>query len=462
MGKMNQGLQIALILFVIIAIVLGVTTFLFKKQADEAIVQKDAAVKELASVQMQLTQSKDEVTELKQLIGYADIPLTEIRDKFDKAMQLAAPGAEKPTYVSVTESFVEQNKGLNDQVAQLKKDMEALAAKYKTREESKEKIIAEANEKARKAIEEKEKLETQQKSLLAEKDDNLKKTFVNIEKKVKDLTKEKAAQVKKYEESQDLLARQRKDYADLQGKLEETSRPPQDNPQGEIIYINPRGTMGLINLGKADGLTRGLTFSVYDPKNMSELGLKGSIEVISVEGNRQAEVNIENKSESSPIEVGDVIYTPVWAPGFQEHFALIGHMDIRGEGRNDLEVIKSLITRNGGVIDAYMKEDGSQEGKITTRTTWLVVGTESNDVSPEEELITRTNMEKEAEKYNVKKIALAELLRKMGYRPPVQERTTSLMDVNGAPRQTSSGSVANRYYQEESTSRRQPPRGSAY
>ncbi|MDO4576079.1 MAG: hypothetical protein Q4D98_12800 [Planctomycetia bacterium] len=449
MGRMNQGLQIALILFVIIAIALGITTFMYKKQAEEAAILEESATKQLATAQSQLTQRDDEIVELKQLIGYADTPLVDIRDRFDKMMALVAPGAEKPTYVSVIDSFGDQAKGLNDQIAELKKQVEGLQAQFKTREESKTAVIAAAEEKAKKAEEARKAQSEKDKKLLAD----IRKGQEDV-RSVKDKNKKELAKIKsearvKQEETFSQLQSKERKIEDLQKKIEETSRPPMDNPQGRLVYVAPNGSMGLIDLGKADGVTRGLTFSVYDPKDMSEQGKKGTIEVVAVEDVRKSEVRIYNADESFPVEVDDVIYTPIWQPGFKEHFALLGIMDIDNDNASDLETVRSLILRGGGVIDAYQRDDGSQEGNITSETTWVIRGIAPDDKSPEAEQITYTNMNNAAEKFNVREMKLSELLRKMGYRPSseAQKQVGRQYGKTKAPR-------------EETT--RRPPSRSAY
>ena len=42
---------------------------------------------------------------------------------------------------------------------------------------------------------------------------------------------------------------------------------------------------------------------------------------------------------------GDKVFTPLWSPGQQNHFALTGIMNLDGDGRNQLSVVRGLITR---------------------------------------------------------------------------------------------------------------------
>ena len=74
-----------------------------------------------------------------------------------------------------------------------------------------------------------------------------------------------------------------------------------------------------------------------------------------------AEARIVEDKYGDPIITGDVIYTPVWRPGQQRHFALAGIMDINGDNKSELDLVRRLITMNGGVVDAIAEGDMKSE-----------------------------------------------------------------------------------------------------
>ena len=63
--RKNQALSIALILFVIIACVLGGTTYYFKKNADELLIAKEQAVKVLPGKDAKIEELSNEIQVLK-------------------------------------------------------------------------------------------------------------------------------------------------------------------------------------------------------------------------------------------------------------------------------------------------------------------------------------------------------------------------------------------------------------
>ena len=383
-----------------------------------------------------------------------------VKEKFEKDMKEVAPGQEKPNYVNVIEGFQNKEKGLHEEVAQLKRDIEKLRSDFAVREKSKEKVIAEAQEKFRKANERKEALDKEKNELMAKKDAGLQETFSKHEETIKSLTKDVSKGKANIEKAHVAADEKQKENDRLVEALDKTIRPPQDSPQGHLIYIDPSGRQGTIDLGKADGVTRGLSFSVYDAMDMSEQGKKGAVEVISVVEPRRAEVRIFNEDENYPIGVDDVAYSPTWSPGFKEHFALLGFMDIEGDGSNDLQIVKSLIERNGGVVDAYQNEDGSLEGRITQRTTWAVDG-QAPDVEGKEAddpyLQNYTNLQSQVKKFRTKGVPLHELLRKMGYRPPSEMRGKEFLSGGDGVKRTSSGTVS-KLYMDEETAKKKPER----
>ena len=131
-----------------------------------------------------------------------------------------------------------------------------------------------------------------------------------------------------------------------------------------------------INLGTADSLRRQVTFSVYDADqhDAAKATKKGSIEVTRLLGEHMAEARITEDDPTNPILTGDNIYSQVWHRGKKLHFALTGFIDFDGDGQSDMQLARDLIELNGGVVDAYLNDDGTVEGEITANTRYLVLG----------------------------------------------------------------------------------------
>src|SRR4029079_8214550 len=95
---------------------------------------------------------------------------------------------------------------------------------------------------------------------------------------------------------------------------------------------------------------------------------KGSIEVTRMLDEHMAEARITKDDPTNPILIGDNIYSQIWHRGKQLHFALSGVIAVDVDGQSDMEQARQSIAINGGIVDAYLKDDGKMEGKITANT----------------------------------------------------------------------------------------------
>jgi hypothetical protein len=194
---------------------------------------------------------------------------------------------------------------------------------------------------------------------------------------------------------------------------------------GQISWVNQNGTVW-INLGAADSLRRQVTFSVFDrdQHDAAKAARKASIEVTRILGDHMAEARITKDDPTNPILTGDNIYSQVWHRGKKLHFALTGFIDIDGDGNSDLQQAKDLIELNGGIVDAYLKDDGKMEGDITANTRYLVLGDVPNSASKSAISDGFQKMSKEASSLGVQTITLPQFIDQMGFKP--QERTVHL------------------------------------
>jgi hypothetical protein len=116
--------------------------------------------------------------------------------------------------------------------------------------------------------------------------------------------------------------------------------------------------------------------NVLEPR--LEGGPKAYIEVVSILGPNQAKGKITMEKKLDPVTPGDLLFTPLWEPGRRKHFALGGRFDMTGTGSNDRALLIDFIKRQGGVIDAEVRDDGSLVGSIEVGTNYLVLGDTSD------------------------------------------------------------------------------------
>ncbi|MDO4550140.1 MAG: hypothetical protein Q4C96_02675 [Planctomycetia bacterium] len=454
-SKIEMGLKIALILFVIIAITLGVTTFVFKKQRDEAYLERDDAQKNASTAQSELSKANEDIIELKRMMGYAEEGITEITSKFEEEMKRVAPQIEVPTFLSAIESMQKQINNLRDEAATKDKAMVELQKQFKTRDAVKLATMQKEEEKTKKILEEKNKIAADYKKsvdkTITDTASAVKLAETNTNKRITEI-KEKESTIQK---QFGLMAQKDETIKKTQDKLRALEEPILENPQGSIVYIEGDGQRGFINLGSTSGVIRGLSFGIYDKNDISFESLKGTVTIEKVMDARSSQVRIERDTElEEDIEEGDVILNPIWSPGKKEHFALAGVMSIHG--RNDVQLVLNLIRQSGGIIDAHQDKDGNLHGRISDQTTCIIRGDAPTDASSDALRDNYTNMMDEAERLSIRIISLNDFLRKVAYKPSTTSREEAVRSSYRAT--TSTGSVSDLFSEENSRSRRTPPK----
>ena len=157
-----------------------------------------------------------------------------------------------------------------------------------------------------------------------------------------------------------------KQIAVLQGKFAgkrvDTQGPVVRQADGKIIRL-PAKDIVYIDLGKADSITRGLTFEVYDkfegipaagdPTSEENLPRgKASLEVINP-GQGFSECRVTRTTPGTQISEGDLVANLVYDRNTKYNFVVYGDFDLDRNGvatPQDAEVIKRLITQWGGII----------------------------------------------------------------------------------------------------------------
>ncbi len=134
---------------------------------------------------------------------------------------------------------------------------------------------------------------------------------------------------------------------------------------GRVISIQPGSETAYISLGKGDGVFPNLTFAVFDPQELGkdEPEAKGYIRIVNVLQD-SSEVRVINHKSASPVVRGDVLVNAVYDIERPFRFALVGKLDINGDGRDDRAMVVDMIKRFGGIVDE----------KASVDTDYIVVG----------------------------------------------------------------------------------------
>jgi hypothetical protein len=440
----SQGLQIALILLVMITLLLAVTTFLYYRKSEERAQEVTAATEAQTAAEQAYNVVHYKVEALKQMIGAQDAlekaevdslksaewsdkiqDIETIETSYQQDMAMFGEGLDKAklNYRGLVDS-------LGNSLRQLNQDLVDQADAQKNLFKGKEAFEKQESDRAKAALAAQQAAEADLGKVRA--DYNSEKERIDKEKEA--LAARVATSDERVKKMQDAFNSQVQTLTDVNSQqkntitlLEEKVTPLEpeefERPDGEIASVNQRQRTVWINLGRADMLRPQITFNVYarevtgiDPKQAKEA--KGSVEVLRVMNEHMSEARIIDDDDSDPILRGDKVHTAAWRPGRRVHFALAGLIDVTGNGRSDRELVRNLIHRNQGVIDAELLDDGTPVGELTSQTRYLVYG--EKPITAGELLTNYTNLIEQAQTYGIRRISVDEFLSYIGWKGEVR------------------------------------------
>jgi len=431
MARENQGLQISLIIFVMLTIVLAVTTYIFFKKYDEADRHSkdvDTAANTLRDEKIQLD---SDCKALKKMIGVAETKsMADVSTQFKNDMDSYAGNwpDDSKFYSPILSHLIDAIKARDTKVAESAESIRKLTKNLDDSQKGVEVGLNEFNkgmEERKEYVTKMESENTEQRGVTLEEQ---KKLLADLNKIRKDAAKVVTDSEQKVEKANTEALAWAQMNKEKTTQLKKFSRTAPDMFCGEVSYLQQGGSVW-INVGRADGLDPQTTFSVYsaDATNLGKAASKASIEVTRVTGEHMAEARIIKDSISDPIVPGDKLFTPLWSPGEKKHFALVGFLDLDGSGRNNHEAVRNLITMCGGIVDCDADKgevkagDGSgRRGEMTINTTYLVRGEQPSDKGEAKDMNLYTEMLRSADRLGVRIISLADLKQQMGY----QNQTT--------------------------------------
>ena len=420
MARENQGLQIALIVFVILTIAFGVIAFVNYSNSTKAAAKAKSNAEAARKAENGLREMAKDMEELKKILGFAETDdMDRIRDQSAADMSKYASTFPEETrnyygtLKQMSNAIHEKNQLLDTELENVKKlkadneardsvtrpRLEAFAATAQKAEQDKQGEISKFNDDRQRMKSEGDKLAGDLQNVRKDKDTALSAKQGEVDTLGKKL-KEKISQL---------------DVAT--GIIADITHKDPKTFDGEIRWINQASKTVWINLGRADSLLSQTTFSVY-PNNAGEVtenADKASIEITQILGNHLAEGRILSDSNIDPIMPGDKINSPVWSPGEKLHFAIAGVVELDKDGRDDTQRLHTLIEMNGGVVDAKMDSKGKRQGEIGITTRYLVLGSEPEGKTADM-LEDYGKMQTRANELGVEPISLDKLLDLMGWK----------------------------------------------
>ncbi len=453
MARDNQRLQVGLIICIMAIVILAAVSFFGWRAANEYGGQLEARQQELTRARQELTAASSSNQYLLAMLGSGGSSmealeaggltlsdeLKAVKQKFDTDMQQLAQGlpSTEKNYPAVAHSLFTEIQALNRQLADANDRINQ--------------VLAERNQKVQELTQRVEAAEQGQEKagadLLAVKQqfDQERQNFLTKEQALNEQLKtlqeerEKAIQTAQQQQqsSSQTITELENRITQLNEKFENIHKESFERPHGRVVSVNQLDRTVWINLGTADGLRPQVSFSLYPEgtTGVEKANPKARLEVTRVFDQHLSEARIVEDKLADPVMRGDVVYSPAWRPAMKVRFALAGFMDINDDGQSDRELIRNVITMNGGVIDAELHDDGTMTGQLDVGTRFLVLGNRPTEREKPEAVKAFSELTSAAQRYGVEQIKVGELLNLMGWKPEL--RTVDLGGASGASNEAS-------------------------
>lgn len=468
----SQGLKIATALLAALSLILGVATYFGFTGASQNWEKFEQASKDASQAKQVQGQLLNQLTELKELAGYASIDdaavkqkiaddqkkltdsVTGIKTKVDevyKAFKAAGGGTADPQADQFADAArtaadslaQEPNKTLMASLTRLAELMSnqsqlfaAVTADYQTTRKELEAANQVAQQKVNVEVDavkkseddrlaELEKHEVDRKSLISRNDE----LQSRLQQHAAELTTLKSVLAQTQEEAakkhSDLMAQ----FSVIREQLEK-KETVLESPNGRITYADYGRGEVRTTLNRRQGAREQMIFTVFDrnaPGIPSDKP-KGTIQLIQVGDSSSIGRIVKTAETINPLAVGDQLYSPAFSAQ-PRLFALIGKIDIDRDSRDDREDLKRMIRMSGGEISYDLPPPivGLESGELTPLTSWYVIddriplqpGSETpTGETPEETQAfekRRTEVLKEARQSGVRAISIERLLSMLNY-----------------------------------------------
>lgn len=435
----QQGVVITLIVFIVLTLILGVTTYfgfkgLSEKKQELAQAQSDLknATSENSSWAASFKKAKDAAGFAGLGDGSAD--LGALADKMTervKGMDAATGGA--TTYEAAVAQLAANLAQKNTELATAQADVAAAQAAMNAEIEKSAAQKTEFDDKVAKMQADFDKSLADAKASYDELTASFNTQTQEVDRvkaQAKDAIAKAQQETADYKETATAFA---DINSDLSRRIDQLSNAEFERADAQVIYADQANKTVRLNVGTDDGIRPLTTFNVF-PSDAIDVGgakSKGSVQVVAAIGPHECEARILEDEMSSPIMAGDLVYTPLWRPGEAVRYALDFNLDINGDGRSDLDEIIGLIQSSGGEVAAYLDADGKEVGSIDAGVYRLVVSEEEildvlknnfalDQATKDQIVATREAFLDAADKNGVRKMTLSDFLVRVGYKKSAQ------------------------------------------
>lgn len=444
-SQQNTGLVVSLSLFVILTAGFGIMWWMSASDNATLRASLESSSRTLTEREASVRESEAEVTTLKDRIGRPGADTEDIVTDINTTIATNA-GDGASTDLSLMPAFVktasdrdtydysatDRLRLLNVKTAELQNTIQTMQAEIDSQKASRDKAEADLRQKETQHSEELTALQKQIDGIR----DELQATQAEYE-------TYKTQTSRQIEDLEDDIQQKRTALVALRRKLFEREDLSFERADGQLTFVDQNRLICYLNLGRADELQIGTTFSVYT-KNNNGVGrrntedIKGKIEVVSLLSEHLAEARVVEQELGRPLAEGDPIYSPLFAAGQKLQVAVAGLLDFDGNPGSDREAFHRIVRNSGAVVSVEVNDLGelmdangqnvasdSLKSLINENTRFLVIGDVGESVTTGDDTVRQAiyrkiqrnaeEMREQALASGVYVISLTSFLEYLGY-----------------------------------------------
>jgi hypothetical protein len=425
-ARESQGLQIALIIFGLLTVALGISTYLFFDKFQQETLKISSLQEEALKAKANQEIAEKDLRDLKRLV--TDTPsekvaaLVSTHEELHKTLN--PQSADETAVIYTYPELIEQ---LEVTKRQLAGDLDSSRSQVLTHEKRIQDIelglngqIAVYKKKSEDAAQRLAGIENNYSLAATQFTQKTDAALAAVEVQKRNLGTRETEVAKSIEQRDQVIRGKEKREKDLLTAIDKLRPDPEQvkTAAGRVSLVRTENKTAYINLGSADGLRPRVRFLVIANNNQAigEATPKATLEVTQVLEGHRSIARILDSELLDPVLPNDRIYSETWKKGQRTGFALAGWMDMDGDGRSDRRKIVAIIARNSGRIDAQVEDDGRITGKMTPETDYLLTGDYPRE--PRGNKASQKGYERfiaTADKNNSRKMSFRTYLQNLGY-----------------------------------------------
>ena len=427
----NTGVTVSLVVFMVLSLILGATTYIGAKGTSEKKMQVASAKKTTSEAQSLNSSMKSDLKSIKDKLGYDAVEdnnqLVETM-KTDVTSALGAvedAASYRDAVLRLSDNLKRKNEELKNYQAQ-QASAERLADSQNTMTENQQAKFSEMESTLQGEHKDNLKAASDSYGSLNDSFNEQKTELDNLVAKTESDIRDAKQKTADYKEAADKFEELNKTLSE---KVDDLANADFARSDATVVYADQFLKTVRLNVGESDGLRPLTTFNIYKPTalDMDKEVPKGSVQVVRSLGEHLCEAKILEDEMSNPISAGDLAYTPLWRPGKVIKYALDYGLDIDGDSLSDLDQIINIIQSSGAEVVAFIDDEGKINGEITDDV-YRVVRADVNISDLLAHDSTRNDAAREAlqrleqgfldsaKKAGVQEIFLADFLKSIGYK----------------------------------------------